>query len=186
VQAAERDLALQHLHDSRRRLLETVQGLTPEQRSFKPAGDCWSVADCVEHIIVVEHFVLDSVDRRLQSAPEPEKQSEAAGKDEVIQDRVPARNFRVKGPDAVMPTGRWPEFATLLEQFETARNRSVQFTSSTEADLRNHFFPHPFLGQFDCYQWLLFIGTHCERHVRQMEEVREHAEFPKGLAATGG
>ena len=181
MQAAERELALQHLHASRRRLLETVQGLTPEQRSFKPAADCWSVADCVEHIIVVEHFVLDSVDRRLQSAPEPEKQAETVGKDEVIQERVPARNFRVKGPDAVMPTGRWPDFATLLEQFGAARNRSIQFTSSTEADLRNHFFPHPFLGQFDCYQWLLFIGTHCERHVRQMEEVQEHAEFPRGL-----
>ncbi len=154
MQTAERDLALRHLLESRRRLLETVAGLSPEQRSFKPAADCWSVTDCVEH--------------------------------QVIQERVPARNFRVKGPAAVMPTGRWPEFATLLEQFEAARNRSVQFTSATEADLRNHFFPHPFLGQFDCYQWLLFIGTHCERHVRQMEEVRADAAFPRGLAAAGG
>ena len=37
MQTVERDLALQHLHDSRRRLLETVAGLSPEQRSFKPA-----------------------------------------------------------------------------------------------------------------------------------------------------
>jgi len=183
VQAAERDLALQHLHDSRRRLLETVSGLSPEQRSYKPTEDCWSVADCVEHIIVVEHFVLDSVDRILQSAPEPEKQAEAAGKDQVIQQRVPARNIRVKGPEAVMPTGRWPEFATLLDQFEAARNRSIQFTSSTEADLRNHFFPHPFLGQFDCYQWLLFIGTHCERHVRQMEEALGTRDWGRGTGA---
>jgi hypothetical protein len=171
MEAAERDLVLQHLDGSRRRLLDTVQGLSPEQLSFKPAADCWSVADCVEHIIVVEHFVLDSIERRLQSPPEPQKHAETVGKDEVIQERVPARNFRVKGPEAVMPTGRWPEFAALLAQFEVARNRTVQFTTGTEADLRNHFFPHPFLGQFDCYQWLLFIGTHCERHVRQMEEV---------------
>src|SRR5258708_38351706 len=118
IRAGECDLALKHLHASRRRLLETVAGLSPEQRSFKPAEDCWSVADCIEHIIVVEHFVLDSVERILQSAPEPEKQAETVGKDQVIQERVPARNFRVKGPQAVMPTGRWPEFATLLEQFE--------------------------------------------------------------------
>src|ERR1700687_1213026 len=171
MQTAERDLVLEHLHRSRTRLLETVQGLSPEQRSFKSAEDRWSVADCVEHIIIVEHFVLDSVGRVLQSAPEPEKHAETVGKDEVIQQRVPARNFRVKGPEAVMPIGRWPEFPALLNQFEAARNRSIEFTTSTEADLRNHFFPHPFLGQFDCYQWLLFIGTHCERHVRQMEEV---------------
>jgi len=158
MQTAERDLVLEHLHRSRARLLETVQELSPEQRSFKPAEDRWSVADCVEHIIIVEHFVLDSVGRVLKSAPEPEKHAETVGKDEVIQQRVPSRNFRVKGPEAVMPIGRWPEFPVLLGQFEAARNRSIEFT-------------HPFLGQFDCYQWLLFIGTHCERHVRQMEEV---------------
>jgi len=65
------------------------------------------------------------------------KATEAAGKDQVIQDRVPARNFRVKGPQAVMPTGRWPEFAKHCRAFEGARNRSIQFTSGTEADLRN-------------------------------------------------
>ncbi len=70
-----------------------------------------------------------------------------------------------------MPIGRWPEFETLLSQFEAARNRSIEFTTATDADLRNHVFPHPFLGQLDCYQWLLFIAAHCERHVRQMEEV---------------
>ncbi len=100
MQTAERDLALLQLHRSRTRLLETVQGLSPEQRSFKPAEDCWSVADCVEHIIVVEHFVLDSIGRVLQSAPEPEKQAESVGKDEVVQKRVPSRSIRVKGPEA--------------------------------------------------------------------------------------
>jgi hypothetical protein len=171
MQTAERDLALLQMHRSRVRLLETVQGLSAEQRSFKPAGDCWSVVDCVEHIIVVEHFVLDSIGRVLQSASEPEKQAEAAGKDELVQKRVPSRNIRVKGPEQVMPVGRWPEFETLLSQFEVARNRSIEFTTATDADLRNHVFPHPFLGQLDCYQWLLFIAAHCERHVRQMEEV---------------
>src|SRR5260221_2516279 len=81
MQAAERDLALQHLHDSRRRLLETVAGLSPEQRSFRPSEDCWSVADCVEYITIVEHFVLDSIDRVLQAPREPEKHAETVGKD---------------------------------------------------------------------------------------------------------
>jgi hypothetical protein len=153
MQTEERDLALLQLHRSRARLLDTVRGLSPEQRSFKPAEDCWSVADCVEHIIVVEHFVLDSIGRVLQSASEPEKQAETAGKDELVQHRVPSRSIRVKGPEQVMPAGRWPEFETLLTQFEAARNRSIEFTAAAGDDLRNHVFPHPFLSR-----WIAISG----------------------------
>jgi hypothetical protein len=59
----------------------------------------------------------------------------------------------------------------------------MSFAEATEADLRSHFFPHPFLGDLDCYQWLLFLGLHCERHVRQLEEVKEDPRFPRILVA---
>jgi uncharacterized damage-inducible protein DinB len=183
METAERELALHHLAASRERLLRAVEGLAPEQRSYRPAEDRWSVADCVEHIILVERFVLASVERILTKTPEPEKQSEVVGKEKVILERVPSRDRRVKGPEAVMPTQRWPEFEALLGEFEATRQRSVSFTGETQADLRSHFFPHPFLGDFDCYQWLLFIGTHCERHVRQLEEVKSDAGFPRSMAA---
>ena len=89
------------------------------------------------------------------------------------------------GPPQVDPTNRWPEFEELMRQFENTRERSVNFAAATEADLRSHFSPHPFLGDLDCYQWLLFMGLHCERHVRQMEEVKADMGFPKGMAAGG-
>jgi len=31
----------------------------------------------------------------------------------------------------------------------------------------------------ECYQWLLFLGLHCERHVRQLEEVKADPGFPE-------
>jgi uncharacterized damage-inducible protein DinB len=182
METAERDLVLQHLARSRERLLQAVHGLSSEQHAFHPAEDRWSVADCVEHLIVVENFVLRSIERNLASPPDAAKQSEVRGKEQVILELVPSRNRRVKGPAEVMPTRRWPQFEELLGEFEATRHRSVQFAAATQADLRSHFFPHPFLGELDCYQWLLFLGTHCERHVRQLEEVKSDAAFPKHLA----
>jgi hypothetical protein len=93
-------------------------------------------------------------------------------------EKVPARKRRVQGPAEVMPQGRWPDFDELLRQFEATRERSVRFSAVTQADLRKHFFPHPFLGLLDCYQWLLLLAAHCERHVRQMEEVKADPGFP--------
>ncbi|HEV2690456.1 MAG TPA: DinB family protein [Bryobacteraceae bacterium] len=180
---AERDLVLHHLRASRERLLQAAGSLSAEQRCFRPAEDRWSVADCVEHLVIVENFILGSIKRVLATPPEPAKRSEVQGKEQVILERVPARNIRVKGPEAVMPTQRWPQFDDLLREFETTRQRTMSFASETQADLKFHFFPHPILGDFDCYQWLLFVGTHSERHVRQMEEVKSCEGFPQARAA---
>jgi uncharacterized damage-inducible protein DinB len=185
LEKAEREVVLQHLAHSRERLLEAVDGLTREQRSFHPGPDRWSVADCLEHLTVIERNLLRSIQSAAQGAPEPEKQPEALGKDQRILEAVPARSRRVQGPAEVMPQGRWTNFDECLRQFEAARERSLRFAAVTQADLRNHFFPHPFLGLLDCYQWLLFLGAHCERHVRQMEEVRADPGFPSAAQAAG-
>jgi len=153
-----------------------VGGLSAEQRSFRTASDRWSIADCVEHLAIVENNILKSIETHLERPAAPE--TSTAGKDELILNNVPNRSIRVKGPDAVMPVGRWPDFDDLLREFEAARHRTLGFAETAEADLRAHAFPHPFLGPLDCHQWLLFLATHCERHVRQIEEVKSDPAFP--------
>ena len=153
-----------------------MRGLSAEQRSFRPAADRWSVADCIEHLTVVENFTVKRIQQLLEQPPAA--QPDTSGKDQLIVDHVPERTTRVKGPEAVLPSGRWAEFDELLGQFEAARHNTIGFAEATHADLRAHAFPHPFLGPLDCYQWLLFLATHCERHVRQMEEVKNEAAFP--------
>ena len=178
MEATERELVVQQLAESRERLVLTVEGLSEEQRSFRPAQDRWSIADCVEHITVVEGSVLGKIQEVLQAPPEPERRDEVRGKEQIVLEKVPAREERLKGPAAFMPRGRWPDFEELVRQFEATRERSVRFSAVTQADLRNHFFPHPTLGLLDSYQWLLLLSAHCERHVRQMEEVKADPAFP--------
>jgi hypothetical protein len=178
VEATERELIVEQLAQSRERLVLTVEGLTSEQRGFRPAEGRWSIADCVEHITVVEGSVLGKIQQALQSAPEPERRDDAQGKDQLILEKVPMREQRIQGPAVFMPQGRWPDFEELVRQFEATRERSVRFSAVTQGDLRNHFFPHPVLGLLDCYQWLLLISAHCERHVRQMEEVKADPGYP--------
>jgi DinB superfamily len=159
-------------------LLEAVAGLSKEQQCFQCAADRWSVANCVEHVTVVEGNILRNIQKLLQ-APPPAEKPDTAGKDQMILERVPARATRVKGPAAAMPQGRWPNFDELLREFEATRDRTHAFAATTEGDLRAFAFPHPFLGPLDGYQWLLFLAAHCERHVRQMEEVKSDPGFPK-------
>ena len=173
---------LRYLTASREMLLQAVEGLSAEQRTYRPAEDRWSVVDCVEHITVVENNILKLIERDLQAPPPADKPS-TEGMDQAVLERVPGRQVRVKGPEPVMPKGRWPDYDVLLGEFEAARGRSMRFAKVTQADLRAYAFPHPFLGPLDFYQWLLFLATHCERHVNQMEEVKSDPAFPSSVGS---
>ena len=50
----ERNRAMSELHATRKQFLDAIEGLTPAQWNFKPAGGGWSVAETAEHIAVSE------------------------------------------------------------------------------------------------------------------------------------
>lgn len=182
MQAAERELVLRLLKDSRERVREVTRGLSREQLDYRPAADCWSVACCVEHITIVEGNIRAAIERMLQAPGQPDQKP--AVPDRVILEAVPVRQTRVKGPERAMPTGRWPEPAELFAQFEATREQTLHLAATAGAGLKERLFPHPIFGPLNCYQWLLFTGTHCERHVKQMEEVMADAAFPpRGASA---
>jgi hypothetical protein len=64
-------------------------------------------------------------------------------------------------------------------EFEKARERTVRFTAETDADLRKYFAPHQAFGDLDCYQWLIVMSLHGERHARQIEEIKADPAFPR-------
>ncbi len=37
----------------------------------------------------------------------------------------------------------------------------------------------PLGRKLDAYQWVLLISAHCERHMKQIEEVKADPNFPK-------
>ena len=171
---AERERAADYLAETRENLVRSTRNLWRAQLQFKPGPDRWSVAECIEHIIVVEGLILGNIEKALQQAPASSKP--AMSDDEILRTIV-NRASRVKGPERLMPTGRWSH-DQLLSEFDAARKRTCDFVASTNSRLREHGYPHPLFGQFDCYQWLLAIGAHGERHRAQAEEVMAEADFP--------
>jgi uncharacterized damage-inducible protein DinB len=175
----ERERAIHALSESRERLLGTVQRLSPSQLAYKPAADRWSVAECVEHIIVVENSIFGAVEQTVQK---PADLPQTVIGDDALVAKVVDRSERFKGPERLMPTGRWPH-DQLCREFESVRARTSEFAASTDARLRESVFPHPRLGPLDCYQWLLLIAAHGERHRAQAEEVMASADFPRAASA---
>lgn len=188
----ERQLAADHLAASEGRLFGLVDGLTAEQWSFHPGEGRWSIAECLEHVMRVENRIFGVIEKKLEGPPEPAKPSavessareasaleaSALEKDAVIAKMVPDRTNRREAPEPVRPLGQWPDTAELLAEFQKTRARTAQFVAHTEGDLRSHSIPHPAFGDLDCYQWLLVLGLHGERHARQIEEIKADPGYP--------
>ncbi len=178
MDAIERESLLDEFTASRVRILGLVNGLSPAQWRFRPAQERWSIGDCIEHVTAVEARILGVIEKQLGRAPEPEKRPLAEGKDALARQRIPDRSRRFEAPEPVRPKGEWADPNELLSRFLVTRERTVQFASTTDGDLRNHFFPHIVLGEIDCYQWLVVLSLHGGRHAQQIEEIKAHPAFP--------
>lgn len=179
---AERQRAISYLTQTRDDLLRTASGLSPAQLGFKPAPDRWSVADCLEHLITVEQRCFDGVANALREPGDSAKRSAFDGRDDELLHIVNDRSNRRQAPEAIHPSGRWP-LDRLLREFEAARKRTIDLAATTECDPRQHFFAHRAFGDLDCYQWLLLVAGHGERHRAQIQEVLAAPNFPRAAAA---
>ena len=179
----ERALVVEQLRGSREKLLGLVGGLTTEQWAYRPAEGRWSINECLEHVTRVESRVLGIIVSKVaEGAPEPAK-PEVRGKDEAVGKAVLDRSNARQAPEPARPTGMWTD-SQVLEEFGKTRQRTIDFASTTDSDLRSYFNPHMALGELDCYQWLLVLSLHGSRHAQQIEEIKASAGFPRKSQGT--
>ena len=174
----ERRLVLEQLASSEARLLELVDGLTAEQWRFRETPERWSIAENIEHCILLERFILGAVVKALEGAAEPEKKALAGGKEPLVFGVGTSRDMKLNARQVVWPVGRWPDTAELVAELRRTRAGTLAFAAETQAELRDHFFPHIAFGDLDCYQWLVVLGQHGARHALQIEEIMADPGYP--------
>jgi hypothetical protein len=178
MEREERQLVLAQLASSETQLLELVDGLTPEQWIFRESPERWSIAEILEHLVVFEKFINEVIAKVMAAPAEPEKKAFAAQKEPLVLGLANSRSTRFKARELVLPTGRWANTAELIAELRRCRAQTVAFAAETEADLRDHFFPHIVFGDLDCCQWLVVIGQHTARHALQIEEIQANPAYP--------
>jgi hypothetical protein len=99
-------------------------------------------------------------------------------KDALILRAMPDRSRKATAPEEVAPEGRFTDPEQAKAYFSIMRNMTASFVREAKDDLRAHGFKHFAFGDLDVYQWALLLGGHCERHTKQIEEVKADAGFP--------
>jgi hypothetical protein len=167
--------ATRYLYSTRDKLIDAVRDLSDPQWNFKPSPDCWSTAEILEHVVLIEDRV-HAVIGQMPNAPSADLDRASWQVEEIILTQVPQRSTRIQAPPHVLPTHRWTPSETLA-RFLESRTRTLQLLAEAPA-LRGHVIPHPVLGPWDGYQWLLAAAAHSSRHTGQINELKASSGFP--------
>ena len=169
---AERTEIVDMLEQSREDFRAAVAGVSESLAKTRPEAERWSVLDCVEHVATVEEMFL----KRLASGEYTESPPEDTAKEASLAARIVDRSSRRQAPETALPKGRFASLTEGLEQFDTARGRSLQFARERAADLYTLASMHPAFGPLNGVEALIIIASHSRRHAEQIREARAAIE----------
>lgn len=174
----ERKFAVEQMKDSRADVVKSVKDLTEAQLNFRPGQDQWTIKECIYHIAISERNLGNLIEATMKSPANPEKRSEIKLTDEELVRRMQDRSFKVKTKEQFEPKNTpYKNLDEALTDFKINRISHIKYVKSTTEDLRNHVTQMSF-GWIDCYQICLMISAHSNRHIQQINEVKNSADFP--------
>jgi hypothetical protein len=174
MSAEDRQHLMVHLQMTEQWLTDEVRSLSPAQLSFRPAPDRWSVRECVSHLAVAEPDYWRDFMKAVKSSTKAAKSSATDadilwyGIDRVEHTKTGGGHEKVD---------RYPDLGPALADFQKLRKTMLEYVRTTNDDLRGH----PFGQQepIDCWQWMLEISTHAQRHILQIREIKADPGFPR-------
>lgn len=164
------------LDATRARLTSSVEGLDEGQERFRPSPERWSIADIMEHLAMAEASSVKLFDKLVQKAEaggRTRSEGDPFAPVSLAEQAERHRGQKFQAPDPLRPTGRVPladSLASLQDSLERLRALRPRIE---RADCAEQFFPHPAFGPLNLYQWLLFTAAHEERHLAQINALRE-------------
>jgi hypothetical protein len=172
------------LQTSEKEFLDSVEGLTDAQWSFKPAPvngrERWSIAECAEHIMLAESAIFSQVTAAMASPAVPDWEAKTDKKTLMLMKILPDRSHQATAPEAITPKSNLTR-AEIMSRYKEARAKTIKFAETTDAPLKEHTKDNPFpaIGTLNAYQWLLYVPLHNMRHNQQIAEVKTYPGYPK-------
>jgi hypothetical protein len=164
---------------TRSELKQRLSGLTDEQTDSRggggggAAGNGWSVAEIVEHLVTVENGVVRLAGKLLAHAETGGVKSDGLLKPPIsfVEQARSIENRKLEAPERVRPRGAQSIHDSLTKLDENRRALNELRPRIEAIDSTATAFPHPFFGNLNLYQWLVMIGMHEARHLQQIEAI---------------
>lgn len=154
----------QNFHKISRRILSEIESLdekqlntrilVPPQMGLEDSSRFWSIAMCLEHMVIVGEAVMEGI-LQLTSGQVPPIKVDTA---------------------LVKPLGIMPALES-VEEFKFFIGEDYKkFLNSIQNKNSNLTLKHPWFGNFTAQQWFWLLATHQAIHLKQIREIKKR--FP--------
>jgi len=159
--------ALTRFVDATAAVLALVGDVSEAAWRAHPAGEPWSLAETVEHLVLTNQAILARL-----GAPS------GGGEPSVADSAITAAMFDglPAPPGLAEPTGRWPSRSEGVAELERVRDAIAARVRAGGETLRALRLPHPVFGVFDGIQWVLFGTAHTHNHLPELRQLRHRAD----------
>jgi len=172
----DREHLLVHFEMTTQMVAEQVHGLSPAQLEYKASPDRWSIREVVSHLAVAEPDYWRDIQKALKAAPDMKGKKSSATDADILWygiDRV----VHTKTGGGHEKVDTYKDLGEALGKFQALRATMIDYIKTTPDDMRAHSFGDREV--IDCWQWMLEISTHAERHIQQIREIKNDPTFPK-------
>ena len=157
-------------------LFNSIDSISPSQAQFKPSPTSWSILECLEHIFLVNVSVSKSI-----TIPAPEKiendKTELFGEGKLNHLLVNKRDaFKVIAPEFASPKGKFTTVEDAKQNINSIINEMINYISTHPIDQETHPIKHFRLGEMTKVDWIHFLISHTNRHILQIEEVKQESQ----------
>lgn len=145
---------------------------------FAKRDEGWSIAEIAEHVALVEEGMIRICAKLLSKSeaakiePNAPKNSEGVKLTENFRTKAEEiENVKLQAPEMTHPKGNAGVAETigkLNENMRKVEELRPQFEASPNA---SETFPHPAMGRLTATEWLVLIGGHKIRHLRQIKRL---------------
>jgi hypothetical protein len=172
----DREHLLVHFQMTTQMVAEQVRGLSPAQLEYRASPDRWTIRECISHLAVAEPDYWRDLTAAVKAEPNMKDKKSVAtdadimwyGIDRVVHTKTGGGHEKVE---------TYKNMGEALAKFQALRATMIEYIKSTSDDLRAHSFGQQ--ERIDCWQWMLEISTHAERHIQQIREIKNDPNFPK-------
>jgi hypothetical protein len=178
-----KEMLLNLLRASREHFLGSFAGVNDADSRRKPSDSAWGILETVEHLAKAEFRMV-----RLITETRRPKSPDLPDREQAFLRMIPDRSMKMQTPESGRPIGQFASLAEAAAQFNASRDQAIQFVelcADCGEDLRatevTH--PHPLAGDVSCYEMVIIMAQHAERHALQIEEIKTTLGITAGKAA---
>jgi hypothetical protein len=162
-------------------VINAVKDLRPDQATFKPSPDTWSIVENVEHLYLAEVSGLTKIWAAANHVRAGNRWTDPRPNAGQSIEAVVERTWKTK---EVAPPIATPHIGGPLDAWvsclKSLRPVLSDLARDLEAlDLESIVYPHYLSGPLDGRQRLEFLRFHMQRHLAQIQRVQAHPHFPQ-------